>query len=252
MASCMSCLLSRSSDCRSQHFCDVCKYMLRMDQGNGHNSWCSNCVFKVYAYCHHCSTVHEVPHRLGSTMLCLSNSSLSNTTHHSPAHHHPTGVNNESTIFQGDDDMHDNNDSSNSKVVDNDSNCLRDFSDSNESFSFLNVTSTHVDSKSSSMDWMDVSSTTTHPRTRLGSYLIIQMTFLSLLNSRYHHHANWTWVHMSLSLSSCCSKTRIFCHQASLTRSWNGPVQLLPRVTSLILQLLHIEKTNGLHIPQYY
>ena len=57
--------------------------------------------------------------------------------------------------------------------------------------------------RSSSMDWMDVSSTTTHPRTRLGSYLIIQMTFLSLLNSRYHHHANWTWVHMSL--SSCCS-----------------------------------------------
>ena len=29
---------------------------------------------------------------------------------------------------------------------------------------------------------------------------------------------------------------RIFCHQASLTKSWNGPVLLLPRVTSLILQ----------------
>ena len=57
--------------------------------------------------------------------------------------------------------------------------------------------------KSSSMDWMDISSTTTHPRTRLGLYLIIQMTSLSLLNSRYHHHANWTWVHMSL--SSCYS-----------------------------------------------
>ena len=57
--------------------------------------------------------------------------------------------------------------------------------------------------KSSSMDWMDVSSITTHPRTRLGSCLIRQMTSLSLLNSRYHHHANWTWVHMSL--SSCCS-----------------------------------------------
>ena len=44
--------------------------------------------------------------------------------------------------------------------------------------------------RSSSKDQMDVSSTTIHPRTRLGSYLIIQMTFLSLLNSRYHHHTN--------------------------------------------------------------
>ena len=43
--------------------------------------------------------------------------------------------------------MHDNNDSSNSKVVDNDSNCLHDSSDSNESFSFLKDTSTHDDSK---------------------------------------------------------------------------------------------------------
>jgi hypothetical protein len=44
--------------------------------------------------------------------------------------------------------MHDNNDSSNSKVYDNDSNCLHDdSSDSNESSSFLNSTSTHGDSK---------------------------------------------------------------------------------------------------------
>jgi hypothetical protein len=43
--------------------------------------------------------------------------------------------------------MHDNNDSSNSKVVDNDSNCLRDTSDSNESSSFLIGSSTHRDSK---------------------------------------------------------------------------------------------------------
>ena len=57
--------------------------------------------------------------------------------------------------------------------------------------------------RSSSMGWTDISSTKSHHRTRLGSYLIIQMTSLSLLNSRYHHHANWTWVHMSL--SSCCS-----------------------------------------------
>ena len=49
--------------------------------------------------CHYCSTVHEVPHRLGSIMLCLSNSSLSNTIHHSLAHHHPTAVNNESAFF---------------------------------------------------------------------------------------------------------------------------------------------------------
>ena len=141
----MSSLLSRSSDCRSQHFCDVCKYMFRMDQSNGHNNQCSNCVFKVYAYCHHYSTVHEVPHRLGSTMLCLSNSSLSHTSRHSFAH--PTAVNHESTFYHVDDDMHDNDDSSNSNDVDNDSNCLRDSSDSNESSSFLNGSSTHVDSK---------------------------------------------------------------------------------------------------------
>ena len=139
MAPCISCLLLRSSDCHSQHFCDVCKYMFRMDQSNGHNSRCSNRIFKVYAYCHHCSTVHKVPHRLGNIMLCLSNSSLSNTIHQSLAHHHPTGVNNESTFFQGGNDMHDKNDSPTSKVVDNDSNCLRDTSDSNETSSFLKV-----------------------------------------------------------------------------------------------------------------
>jgi hypothetical protein len=148
MAPCTSCLLSRSSDCHSQHFCNVCKYMFRMDQSNGHNSRCSNCVFKVYAYCYHCSTVHKVPNRLGSTMMCLSNSSLSNTSHHSFAHHHPTTVSNESTFYHGDNDMHDNNDSSNSKVVDNDSNCLHDTSDSNESSSFLRGSSSiHEDSK---------------------------------------------------------------------------------------------------------
>jgi hypothetical protein len=44
--------------------------------------------------------------------------------------------------------MHDNNNSSNSKVVDNDSNCLHDSSDSNESSSFLrDSSSTHGDSK---------------------------------------------------------------------------------------------------------
>ena len=98
MAPCTSCLLSRSSNCCSQHFCDVCKYMFRMDQCNGHNNQCSNCVFKVYAYYHHCSTVHKVPDRLDSTMLCLSTSSLSNTSHHSIAS--PTTINNESTIFK--------------------------------------------------------------------------------------------------------------------------------------------------------
>ena len=80
-------------------------------------------------------------------MLCLSNSSLSNTSNHSFNHLHPITVNNESTIFQGDDDMHDNNDSPISNIVDNDSNYLRDSSDSNESSSFLNGTSTYEDSK---------------------------------------------------------------------------------------------------------
>ena len=80
--------------------------------------------------------------------MCSSDlSSLSNTSKHDFAHHHPTAVNIESTIFQGDDDMHDNDDSSNSNIVDNDSNCLHHTSDSNESSSFLNGTSTHGDSK---------------------------------------------------------------------------------------------------------
>ena len=44
--------------------------------------------------------------------------------------------------------MHDNNDSSTSNNVDKDSNCLCDFSDSNESSSFLKGSSSiHVDSK---------------------------------------------------------------------------------------------------------
>ena len=150
----MSCLLLRSSNCRSQHFCDVCKYMFRMDWSNRHNNWCSNLVFKVYAFCHHCSTVHEVPHRLGSTMMCLSNSSLSNTSHQSLAHPHPTGVNNKSTIFQGDNDIHDNNNSSNSNIVDNDSNYLHHNSDCNESSSFLKASSTHEDSKVS-FSWLN-------------------------------------------------------------------------------------------------
>ena len=60
-------------------------------------------------------------------------------------------VNNESTIFHGDDDMYDNIDSLNSKVVDNDSNFHHDTSGSKESSYFLNGTSTHED-LSSSMD----------------------------------------------------------------------------------------------------
>jgi hypothetical protein len=43
--------------------------------------------------------------------------------------------------------MHDKDDNSNSNVVDNDSNCLHDTSNSNESSSFLNGTSTYEDSK---------------------------------------------------------------------------------------------------------
>ena len=116
-----------------------------MDQGNGHNNQCSNYGFKVYAYCHHCSTLHEVPNRLGCTMLCLSISSLSNTSHCDLAH--PTSINNKRTFYHGIDDMHDNDDSPTSNDVDNDSNCLHDTSDSNESSSILNGTSTHGDSK---------------------------------------------------------------------------------------------------------
>ena len=144
MAPRTSCLLLRSSDRRSQHFCDVCKYMFRMDRSNGHNNWCSNRVSKVYAYCHHCSTVQKASNRLGSTMMCLSSSSLSSTSKHNLAY--PTVVNNESTNFQ-DNYMHDHDENSTSNIVDNDSNCLRDSSDSNDSFSFLNGTSTHGDSQ---------------------------------------------------------------------------------------------------------
>ena len=136
--------------------------------------------------------MYKVPNILGSTMLCLSNSSLSNTSHQSPAHHHPTAVNNKSTFYHGDDDMHDNDDSPTSKVVDNDSNYLHHTSDSNESSSFLkDSSSTHDDLKVffNGLNRTNVSSNTTHPRTRLGLYLIIQMTSLSLLNTRYHHHA---------------------------------------------------------------
>ena len=177
--------------------------MFRMDQSNGHNNRCSNCVFKVCAFCHHCSIVHEVPHILGSTMMCLSNSSLSNTNHHSPANHHPTGVNNNSTFYHGDNDVYDNDESSNSNIVDNDSNCLHDSSDSNESSSFPKSSSTHEDSKVFFNGLNGCTFYYNSSQDKLGLYLIIQMTFLSLLNSRYHHHANWTWVHMSL--SSCCS-----------------------------------------------
>ena len=57
-------------------------------------------------------------------------------------------VNNESTFYHGNDDMHDNDDDSpTSNDVDNDSNCLHDLSDSNESSSFLKGTSTYEDSK---------------------------------------------------------------------------------------------------------
>ena len=75
--------------------------------------------------------MHEVPNRLGSTMMCLSYTSLSNTSHCNIVHH--TVVNNECTILQGD-DMHDNDDSPTSNVIDSDSNYLRDTSDSKIEF----------------------------------------------------------------------------------------------------------------------
>ena len=77
-------------------------------------------------------------------MMCLSSSSLSSTSKHNLAY--PTVVNNESTNFQ-DNYMHDHDENSTSNIVDNDSNCLRDSSDSNESTSFLNGSSTYEDSK---------------------------------------------------------------------------------------------------------
>ena len=136
--------------------------------------------------------MHKVPHRLGSTMLCLSNSSVSNTIHHSLVHPHPTGVNNKSTIFQGDDEMHENNDSSTSKVVDNDSNCLRDTSDSNESSSFLKGISSYEDSKVffNGLNGRKFYYSSSQDKIWFIPHKTDQMTSLSLLNSRYHHHAN--------------------------------------------------------------
>ena len=87
------------------------------------------------------------PNILGSTIMCLSNSSLSNTSKNNFAHHHPMAVNNESAIFHGANNIYDNDDNSNSNDVNNDTNCLCDTSDSNESFSFLKGTITYDDSK---------------------------------------------------------------------------------------------------------
>ena len=56
-------------------------------------------------------------------------------------------VNNESAIFHGANNIYDNDDNSNSNDVNNDTNCLCDTSDSNESFSFLKGTITYDDSK---------------------------------------------------------------------------------------------------------
>ena len=203
MASCMSCLLSRSSDRRSQHFCDVCKYMFRMDQSNGHNNQCSNCVFKVCTLRHQCSTVNKVQNILGSTMMCLSNSSLSNTIHHSivililleSTTRAPsimvTMICMSTMIVQIARLL------SMTAIV-----CVIPVTAMSPP-PFSKVLVPMKFQRSSSMVWMDVSSTTIHSKTRLGLYLIMQMASLSLLNSRYHHHASWTWVHMSL--SSCCS-----------------------------------------------
>ena len=83
-------------------------------------------------------------------MLCLSNSSLSNTSKRDFAHQTPTAVNNQSTAFQGDDDMHDNDDSPTSNDVGNDSHCLCDTWYQWQQWVFLflkDSSSTHVDSK---------------------------------------------------------------------------------------------------------
>ena len=196
-----------------------------MDQGNQHNNLCSNHVFKVHAFCHHCPIVHKVPNRLGSNMLCLSNSSLSNTAHHSFAHHHSMAINNESTILQSDNKMHGNDDNSTSKVVDNDSNCLCSTSDSNEASSFLKYTSTHEDSKvffnglnehkfyyNSSQDKIGF---VPHNTDDIPVPPQFQMPSSCQLNLSPHELELMMFIN------------DIFCHLASLTKSYIGPVQLL-------------------------
>ena len=163
-----------------------------------------NCVFKVYAYCHHCSTVHEVPHRLDSTMLCCPTLHspilfiivlfiiiLQQSTTRAPSITVLMICMTMMMLVQLAMML------TMTAII-----CIIPVTAmSHPPFSMVLVPMEIQ--RSSSMDWMDASSTTIHPRTRLGSYLIIQMTSLSLLNSRYHHLASWTWVHMSL--SSCCS-----------------------------------------------
>ena len=243
MAPHTSCLLLRSTDCCSQHFCDVCKFMFRMDQGNEHNNWCSNCIFKVGAFCHHSSTVHKANNILGSTILCLSNSSLSNTIHHSLAHHHPMAVSNKCTFYHGDNNMHDNNDSSNSNNVDNDSNCLRDTSDSNESSSFLISSSTYEDSK-----------VYFHGLNRHKFYYKSSQEKFGFIPNK----ADDIPVPPQFKIPSSC-QLNMSPHELefSVTKHlWQshemGLFSYFREVQVWFTKLLHIEKTNRLHTPQYY
>ena len=203
MASHTYCLLSRSSNHCSQHFCNVCKYMFRMDWSNGHNNHCSN----HYSKC--------MPSVITAPLCMKFQIDLAAQWCVCPTPHSPILANMILLII-----------------------ILWQSTMRAQFFKVMMICMTMMIvqlatmltmtaivcvipviamspppfskvlvpmeiQSYSSMDWMDVSSITIHHRTRLGSYLIIQMTSLSLLNSRYHHHANWTWVHMSL--SSCCS-----------------------------------------------
>ena len=144
-------------------------------------------------------------------------------------------VNNESTFYHGDNDVYDNDDSSTSNDVDNDSNCLRDSSDSNESFSFPKGTSTQGDSKvffnglngrkfyyNSSQDKIGF---VPHNTDDIPVPPQFQMPSSCQLNMSPHE----------LELMMFINKN-FLCHQASLTKSYIGPVQLLLMGTSLMLQ----------------
>jgi hypothetical protein len=89
--------------------------------------------------------------------------------------------------------MHDSNDSSTSNIVDNDSNCLHDSSDSNESSSFLKGTSTHEDSMGI-LQWTDLNGCKFYYNSSQDKIGFIPHSTddipVPLLNSRYHHHPN--------------------------------------------------------------
>jgi hypothetical protein len=185
-------------------------------------------------------------------MMCLSNSSLSNNTHCNFAH--PTTINNESTIFQEDDDMHDNNVSPASNNVDNDSNCLHDTSDSNESSSFLkdsSSSSTYEDSKvffnglnglkfyyNSSQDKIGF---IPHYTDDIPIPPQFQIPSSCQLNMNPHELELMLFIHENFLSLSIFDKVMKWACSATA----NGYKVDAPSYSTL-------RKTNGLHIPQHY